>query len=152
MCTQIPTAFLVHDVVEVALITNLARGIALRYANGSVLVVEESNIALGLYRSTWLGGRYAALTSGSNSLCFLNVTGYAHCRRGVLDTMGNVDVTPLFAQDIQYKQISCGSNFACGLRANDSRVECAGRIGIDQPLVFNSSALTYTSIAAQWEA
>lgn len=142
-------AFLVHDVVEVALITDRARAVALRHTNGSVLLIEEGSVELLRYWGRWLPGSYTALSAGANTICFLNTTGYAHCVNGV-STMPDDSMMLKERAHIQYKQISCGDTFTCGLRANDSHVECFGMIDYETPANLYSSALAYSSIAAQW--
>lgn len=145
-------AFLVHNVIEVVLITDRARAVALRHSNGSVLLVEEAQNDILRYQGRWLEGSYAALSSGTNTICFLNTTAYAHCISGIT-SMGDDDnsMRLLDRAHVQYKQISCGDTFTCGLRANDSRVECFGVIDYTEPIHLNSSAFAYSSIAAQWE-
>jgi hypothetical protein len=143
---QSPIAFLVCDVVEVVFIALFERAFVFRFNNGSVLLFQAPRG--DRMSSAWLPEQYAAMSAGVRSICLLNTAGHVSCMG---QSVIGLDRTWLLEHraHVQYSQISCGASFTCGLRANDSRVECFGMLSSDKPLSLNSSALTYRSIATQ---
>jgi len=141
---------LVRDVAEVVFIALSERAFAVRFHNGSALLFQAPT--LGRMSITHWPGTYAAMSAGVRFMCLLNTTGHASCTGR--SNFGTDDRTLLLEHraHVRYSQISCGASFSCGLRANDSRVECFGMMSREEPLSLNSSALAYSSIAAQFSA
>ena len=139
-----------HDVAEMVFIALFERAFALRFHNGSALLFLASPV--DFMSITWLPERYTAMSAGARFMCLLNTTGHASCMGR--SNFGSDDRTLLLEHraHVQYSQIACGASFSCGLRANDSRVECFGMLERDELLALNSSVLAYSSIAAQWNS
>ena len=124
---------------------------AIRYGNGSVeLFVRDPLTAGGIvehYAPSMLSGQFSQMASGDEHLALLRTNGTVECRAvpGFDNSTG-----ALFEARaaIVYKQIAAAAQFTCGLRANDSRVECFGRAAAGGSVSLNPSRRAYSSIAA----